>query len=285
MLSILISTYNRVKLFRRTLWAVANRPPSAPFEVIVADEMSTEDVLSELKAYSSVFSWTFIRVDPEEFTKKTGLKKFHNNPSLTNNIAFRHIHDDSTHVFLQGNEVIPYGNVYNAIIRDYPDTDFGLVMSTTYDIPQISMLRLDEYGSNLDENIFRSCLPYFLQSEHYRSDVTNYISMCSRELWERIGGYNEQYFGGISREDSDFCRRARILPGFKQVISTGVSLHQFHGGKTLRYEPDPSVISQERFYEGCKINTRIFDAWDNTPENPQTWPWGTYGVVEVIKNV
>lgn len=282
-LSIVISSYNRLALLRRTLWGIATRPPSVPFEVILVDDGSTEDVLSELKNYSSRFHWKFIRFNGKELEDATGLTKFHNNPCVTNNIGFRH--SAGRVIAQQGNEVIPWGNVYDQLLADSPkDTDNWMVMSTTYDIAREHIEVLDSYGSNLTQAIVEECYRWPLQSKAYRSDVTNYICMASRGLWLSICGYDERYYGGISAEDSDFVRRARKLPDFKQVISEGISLHQFHQGKTCYYSPPKNVITKERWDEGVKNNHAIYNNWDGCYINPQLWPWGKFGVVEVITN-
>lgn len=289
--SIIISSHNRLPLFRRTLWSIATRGPSIPFEVVVVDDASTDDTLGELKSFSSRFAWKFIRFNAAEFEAKTGLKKFLNNPCVTNNVAFRHAEGD--YILQQGNEIIAWDDCYDKLLADVPtrqsfggerELDAWMVMSTTYDLSREVLERLDAYGSNLTQKMVDYCHQWPLQSESYRSDVTNYISFAPRALWEAIGGYDERYYGGISAEDSDFVRRARALPGFKQVVSEGVSLHQYHSGKTMYYNPPPSVITQERWDEGCAINHAIFHNWDQTHKNPQRWPWGELGVGEIITN-
>jgi glycosyltransferase involved in cell wall biosynthesis len=292
--SIIISSHNRLPLFRRVLWAIANRGPSVPFEVVVVDDGSTEDILGELRLYSSRFPWTFARFNAAEFEAKTGLKKFLNNPCATNNLAFRLAKGD--YIFQQGNEIIPWGDVYDQLMADvvrqnpdpngeeYVEPEHYMVMSTTLDLRRNILDQLDAYGTNLSEKHVRASERWPLQSRSYPSDVTNYISLAPRRLWEALGGYDERYYGGISAEDSDFVRRARKLPGFVQVVSDGLSLHQYHQGKTCYYSPPPSVITQQRWDEGVAINHAIYHAWDQTSRNPQKWPWGTYGLGEVVTN-
>jgi glycosyltransferase involved in cell wall biosynthesis len=283
-LSIIISSYNRLPLLRRTLWAIANRKPSCQFEVIIVDDNSNQDILGELKRYSSLLQWTLVRFDASSFSEQTGIKKHFNNPCVTNNIGFKYSSGDL--VVQQGNEVIAWGDVYDHMIVDVPDnTENFMVMSTTYDMPQPILDLLDSTGSNLTQAMVERCYEWPLQSKDYRSDVTNYISLVPARLWDKIGGYDERYFGGISSEDSDFVRRCRMTPGFKQVISEGISLHQYHGGKTRYYNPKPSVISQRSFEDGCARNHAIYHSWNGaTYSNQQSWPYGTYGVKEVFSN-
>ncbi len=281
-LSILISSYNRLALLRRTLWAIARRGPTIPFEVVLVDDGSTDDILGELNSYRGSFPWTFIRFDSAAFAAVTGLKKFFNNPCVTNNIAFRY--SVGEFIVQQGNEVIPWHDCYDRLLADRPRGDTWMVMSTTYDLPAQILEDLDQYGSNLTQGVVEACYRWPLQSAQYRSDVTNYISLAPASLWKRLNGYDERFFGGISAEDSDFVRRARRLEGFEMVISEGVSLHQYHGGKTAYYNPKPSVITPERFREGVVNNHAIYDSWDGSPVSPQGWDWGSHGVKEVIES-
>jgi glycosyltransferase involved in cell wall biosynthesis len=282
--SILISSYNRLPLLRRVLWGVATRPPSVPFEVIVVDDGSTEPVLNEVQKYSSAFPWTFVRFSADKFKDETGVEKFWNCPAATTNVAARRARGDL--LFVQGNECIAVGDAYDCMIRDMDgaaNAAPAMVMSTTYDAPLSVLWELDDYGTDVTERTVQKCLQWPLQSKAYRSDVTNYLALFQRKLWDELDGVDERYVGGIAAEDSDFVRRARKL-GAQTVISDAVSLHQYHGGRTAYYEP--TTIDQARYWEGVKRNRAIYDAWDGeTCKSGHAWEWGTKGIVEAIVNV
>lgn len=53
--SVLISSHDRAPLLLRTLHAIAERGPSVPFEVVLADDGSTDDIEGLLRQYASAF--------------------------------------------------------------------------------------------------------------------------------------------------------------------------------------------------------------------------------------
>lgn len=270
-LSILISSYNRLNLFKRTIFSIAANPPPCNFEVIIADDGSTEDILSELSKYS--FKWKFIPVKKKEFEEKTGYRHFWNCPSLTFNVAF--VVSQGRYIAQQGNECIAYKGVYDSLLKGLPQAKYAWCVSTTYDVPQAELDQLDEYGTNLSDEAVNRCSRWLLSNEN---NVPNYLSLFARDVWIDTGGLDERYIAGIGAEDCDLMRRAMSLPGFKWTRSNGVSLHQYHGGVNHFYRPLPSVISEARLAEGVAINRALYLSWDErTVMNQQPWPAGTYG--------
>lgn len=279
--SIVISSHNRLELFRRTLWAINDRPPPVSFELIVVDDGSSEPVLDELRLYSNRFEWSFISVDMAQFEAQTGVRKFFNNPSLTSNVGVRHARGEW--IFQQGNEVIPFGNCYDELLFALQARDNHVALSTTYNVPKHVLIHLDKYGANFDPLMLDACRPWVLGSDSYRSDVTNYLSLCSRKLFEGVGGYDERYLAGVGGEDSDFVRRCRAY-GASVEYCAGVSLHQDHGGRTRYSKQDQALITDERWRDGERVKWEIYDSWRGEFYNPQSWEWGQFGVANVTRN-
>lgn len=279
MISIIISSYNRTELFRRSLFSLVKNKPKEDWELVVVDEESTQDILKELRDFESEIPFKLIKVKTKDIESKLGIKKYHNNPSVTNNIGFAHSKGDK--IFLMGNEIIVWDDAINKMVEEISNKNY-LILSTTYDVPKQIIDVLDNYGSNLLKGMVQFCKKWPLQSNSYRSNVTNYLSLVNRSAWEALDGYDERYFGGIACEDSDFYQRFRALPNNEVVLSNSISLHQFHGGKTTYYEPEN--VSKETWDNGVSKNREFFHKWDGSYKNPQGWKSGEFKV-EVITNV
>lgn len=271
--SILISSFNRLNLFRRTLKSIVNNPPKGEFEVIVADDRSTQNTLHALQQCS--FPWTFIKVDTQEFTDKTGIKKFWNCPALTNNIAFSVAKGD--YIFQMGNEIIAWKSVLSDLLDNIPKTKFAWCVSKTFDIPLNIVNELNFEATNLTQEMVDRCSKWLLSNDN---NVPNYLSVFTRETWEELKGYDERYMGGIGNEDTDFMRRAMKLPNFSFRKIDSISLHQYHGGVNHFYRPLPEVITEKRLAEGVALNNKLF----NDLSNKQTWPPASFGIKEIIRS-
>ena len=287
-LSILISSFKRIEYLRRTLFTIATNEPKCAYEVILADETSdqTPQIIEELHLYDATFPWTLVACSQKKFEEDGGPPKFFNNPSWTNNVAYKN--SRGSLIVMQGNEVLPWKNCYNQILEEYDnlkeENNHIMVYTTTYDMPEEIQIASGPQSANLTQNMVNYCSQWPLQSKQLHSMVTNYISLTSKEVWELIGGYDETYLHGIACDDSDFSRRFKSLPGAQYVYSDAVSLHCNHGSKSMYQKPKASIVTEDRWDTGLAINRAHYAKWDGTPKNPQTWPIGTYGVTDLIRN-
>lgn len=289
-ISILISSYKRLEFLKRVLFSIAVHGPSQPYEVIIADETSdqSEAILEQLHLYDARFQWKFVSCSQEKYEEEGGPKKFFNNPSWTNNVAFRY--SSGSLIFLQGNDCVAWNRPYDKMIEDFGNGQNSLVFSTTYNMPDNVQLASGPEGANLTQGMVDYCKEWPLQSIDLQTLVTNYISLTHKKVWVRLGGYDENYVKGIACEDSDFVQRFRALPQFPSdekpqvIFSNAISLHCDHGGKTMYNEAKPSIITTEKWDEGLNINREYYHSWDGTYGNRQTWPLGTYGITGVIEH-
>lgn len=286
MISILISSFRRINLFRRALYSIWQNRPKEDFEVVIADEINDESelILAELHKYDSCFPWKFLKCSMEEFTRLTDISKKHNNPAWTNNCAFRYSKGDQ--LFLMGNEIIAYQDTFNKMLSEIPQTEHYLAFSTTVNLDEEILKHLDPLGHNLHpEWISGHAYKYVLASPNYPADVTNYLSLCSRSVWTTLNGYNEGFLQGLAKEDSDFVRRCRAIPGWKDinnmVRSTALSLHQDHGSRTPYAKQ--TCMSDEKWDELANLTKPLYNSWDGSCKNSQTWTIGE-GVIEIVSN-
>lgn len=268
MISILISSHNRIRLLENALLALQNNPPDGDFEVVIADEGSTEPILDMLRQFK--FPITFVEVDMDEFTANTGIEKYHNNPALTNNIAFAHCEGDL--IFLQGNDIVAVDDAYNKMLSAAAElnTKYWMMYCTTYNGPEESQ---HDINAVLEYVRLKQAV---LQSKNKQGDITNYLSLCPRSLWEELNGYDERYVGGQACEDSDFARRARKLAGPHHYCDAE-TIHQFHGSVTNE------IGHNSRLYEGLLRNRKLFNNWHGGIQTGQYWKPAEYGVGRVVK--
>jgi hypothetical protein len=273
---------SRLNLFRRTLYSIAVNPPSIPFELVCVDDTTDDSkyqaVKQEFHQYKDIFHTTHIRVNNDLFHAETGLRHYCNSSVISANLGVAYA--NSTTIFLQGNEVLALGRIYDNMLAKVPLHNNYLILSTTIDLPQSILDKLDIYGTNLDREHIEPYLNRTLASTIYHSDVNNYCSAFSRQIWNMVGGLNVRFCEGIGCEDSCIVRRFRKITDF-QLIRCGydcLSAHQSHGGVT---KFGPQTTYDDSFWnEGIRRNRSIYDSWDGSIHSGNTYNINA-GVVEV----
>jgi glycosyltransferase involved in cell wall biosynthesis len=279
MLSIIISSYKRLHLLKRTLYSLNKNRPEMDIEVVIADELSGESpqILEELRKYD--FKWKYIECDVKEFEAKTGLKKYYNNAAWTYNIGL--VQSEGKLIGVLGNDIILYRNAVeqlidaaiNSGVEDY------IAFSSTYNTHKNLITALDEYGTNLKEEDIQWCynnLP--LHTPYIKSDVNNYFSISPKQTLMKINGWRAEYINGIACEDSCVSRRIHFIPNSKKfVVGTSITFHQWHESK--QFESDKGFWN-----EGVERNRKLFYNFDGNYYCKQPWPIGEQGVRKIIKN-
>lgn len=274
--SIIISNYKRLEYFKRTLYSIVNNYWEVPYELVIAEEISdqTEDILKELSRYNKILNWTCVCYDMNEVTKKTGLVKFFNNPSYGNNLAF--LHTKNNLIFHQGNDIIASKICYHLMLRDYywANNDV-LLYSTTINMPQYVLSKIGQYGELLDETHQSMCYEVF-QSPYKHSMVTNYLSLCHRDSWIALNGYNIIYLLGVACEDSQFSLSFRNILKSQHKYSNAISYHQDHSDLKPNIDKwDKGVAINRNHYHNVNFNEPCLRGLNES----------IYGVKEIIKNV
>lgn len=282
--SIVISNYKRLEYLKRTLYSIVNNYWSKPYELVIAEEISedTPDIIKEIEKYKKVLNYTIITYDMEEVTKKTGLVKFFNNPSYSNNLAFKHTKHNL--IFHQGNDTIATFGAYQTLLEDYYNSNnlHTIVYSTTLDVPKSYLNKIGEYGENLYSPVEYDDI---FQSVHKQTMVTNYLSLCHRDSWLALNGYDIEYLFGIACEDSKFSLSFRHLPNAKWIFSNALTLHQNHRNQTSTSIGDPKIITEERWKEGCSINSKHYHSTPIEQPPKRGLNETLYGVKEIITNI
>jgi glycosyltransferase involved in cell wall biosynthesis len=289
-LSVIISSYRRLEYLKRTLFSIAINPPRCHFEVVIADEISdeSEDILKELHKFDARFPWTFVKCDVAILEKKQERKKYFNNPSWTNNIAYKN--SSGKFICLMGNEMISYKGTLDTLLNEArtleaQNIEFFTLYTKTLDCPKNIQDASGTHGANLTAGMVEYCEQWPLQSIHMRSMVTNYLSCSSKATWEATGGYDENYVFTLACEDSDWSMRARVLPNYTEKYLECISLHQNHSGRTCYQEQDQSIITNTKWDEGVAKGREYLATWDKkTAMNRQTWEPGTIGITKVKKH-
>lgn len=281
-ISIIVSSYKRLNLFKRTLYSLDINTPNCSFELVVADELSDESdlIVKELEKYK--WPWKVIQCEYEAFEKLTGIKKT-GNPSWTNNVAWKN--SSGKIIATLGNDILIVGDAINHLI-DYVTPDDGIdyiVYSSTYDLTKEITESIGEYGEKFTERQLYSRLGYPSNSNELKTGVTNYLSISPRQTWDKLDGYCEFYMRGLAAEDSSFTKRVGLIPNsLIKIKDWALTFHQYHGGISQYYDDRKDKESWEAL---ANINRAYYHSeMDDQIKNPQTWPVGFCENFKIISN-
>ncbi|MET8523597.1 glycosyltransferase [Nocardioides sp. NPDC004968] len=130
---------------------------------------------------------------------------------------------------------------------------------------------------DLDTGMMR---PWRRRSEHPEAEtlpwVTGACFAVTRELWERLSGFDERYF--LYWEDVDLCARVQALGGRVAVIDGATAIHS--GGGTQRAEG--SRAKSPAYYYFNIRNRALFARTWLSQERQRAWRRGAAGAAYEI---
>jgi len=242
-LSVIIVNYNVTKLLRNCLHSIEKYLPSIHYEVIVADNRSTDE------------SW---KVLIEEFPKVKFLALEENfGFAKANNLAVKNALGEYILILNPDTEI--ESNDIKTLL-DFADSkeNFGCLGVRMHDangnfLPESKRSVPDMFNSF--EKLFTGFKKNNSKS-YYRNDIgefdiaeveviTGAFFLCKKAVYEKVGGLDEKYF--MYGEDVDLCYTL-LQNGFQNYYYGEISILHHKGESTIKDE-----VYLERFYGAMQI--------------------------------
>ncbi len=279
--SAVLSIHNRAVLFKRAIegYLMQSLRPEH-WEIVLVDDMSTEDLSEVYKPYLGRLNLRHIRIDHRRHPfwkirhpngRSTAFENWFHTPAITINagthlargrviclchpeILHRSTNFEKASIILDRHKKYIFGNVY--LGTEHTNQDLArppVWASQKWDVflKRINASNLQKYGYEL----------YW------------YLSFLPKDAIETVGGVDFEYLHGVAGEDDDFrerVKRAGWLPVYSEEIE---GLHQDHSN-----EREPHRIrDNERWKTGLERNRAVFfdrrrNDWWPQPAN-QGYDW------------
>jgi N-acetylglucosaminyl-diphospho-decaprenol L-rhamnosyltransferase len=262
-LSIIISCYNTRDIVRDCLNSIYQSPPSEPFEIVLVDDASSDDTSGMVRA-----SFPDVHLLRNESNK---------NYSYSNNRALDHARGQFL-LLLNNDTIVPPlaldGMI--AFLRDHPDAgmvgakllneDGSIQWSVKAPLGASAAL----FGSR---SIVSKWFPNNRFTRHHLMHIDRHPtqpfvagfvsgagSMMPREVFEKVGGLDQQFFYHV---DADYCKRINEA-GYKcYYLPTASIVHLNHKGGT-------TASVSKRFRSLMKFET---DSYRYYVKHMRTSPW------------
>lgn len=259
-LSLVISTYNRTKLFDYVLRSLVYQTfPKDEMEIVVVDDGSTEDTLGLLKKWQPFVGCQikYIRIDSSKYTYIP--IKYHT-PALTNNIGFKKSEGDV--VVVHGNDVMHLGRD-NLILGYNHALENKSVFGTVWECDKEFINYLD---TNPEWKRYNDLMPLY---NHPHAKINNihmtgwywYVLFVKRSFVFKINGVDEEYLRGVYAEDNNFEQRL-LMAGtkhFREPRIITVHLWHYDEGETI---PKQARWGSGTWEEAAEINRTRWRKWN-----------------------
>ncbi len=209
--SIIIVTFNNLKLTKKTLESIELFSNFDNYEIIIVDNKSTDGTRKFLKNYSQ---------------NKANIHLIYNTInagfSAGNNIGIKKARGQ--YIALLNNDVYVTPGWIAGLLRHFKsDAMIGMVGPRTNNIGNSA--RLETFYNNVEEMINLSMDLYEKNcGKSYSINVLAFFCVIiKKEVFDKIGLLDEVYGIGLF-EDDDFCHRAK-LAGYKLICANDVFVH------------------------------------------------------------
>ena len=237
-LSIAIVSYNAREDLEACLCSVV--ADGAP-EIIVADNASTDGSAAMVKD-------RFPGVEVLESHENLGFAR-------ASNLCWRHAHTPLV-LFLNSDTVVPQGALARlvALMTDRDDVGaLGPLLRNADGSIQMSFGKMLSLSAELHQKILnagyrngRGPLRSYVENRHSKERTVDWVSgaclLTRRELLERVGGFDEEFF--LYSEDVDLCARIREQ-GAKVLFTPEVEITH-RRGRSVAKNRDKAYVESQR---------------------------------------
>lgn len=220
-ISIVSVVYNNPIHTKKTIDSILYRSKYPNFELIVVDNNSnyeTKKVLSKYKRNEKV------RIISNE--KNFGFAK-------GNNIGMKSAR--GKYIVLINNDVIVTPGWLSRLLFHIRENNVGLVGPVTNNIGNEAKINIAYDQDNVEDLENQAC-NYTYSHWNDIIELENVAAFCwmmSRDIYIRIGGFDERFGKGLF-EDDDYCMQVK-KEGYKVICADDVFIHHF-GGATTKWD-------------------------------------------------
>lgn len=240
-LSLAIVSYNAREELEACLSSVVAETEDGTPEIIVADNASADGSVAMVQD-------RFPGVDVLESNENLGFAR-------ASNLCWRRAHRPLV-LFLNSDTVVPQGALARmvAIMNDRGDIGaLGPLLKNADGSIQMSFGNMLSLSAELRQKLLnagyrngRGPLRGYVEKLHARERTVDWVSgaclLTRRELLERVGGFDEEFF--LYSEDVDLCARLRAQ-GARILFTPAIEIIH-HRGRSVETDRDKAYVESQR---------------------------------------
>jgi len=243
MISMVTCTYNRATLLERTLKSITFQKHKYPWEIVIVDDGSTDNIVSVFEAYKSILPLRMVRT----------FREGHYSQNWPANCGVKLAKGE--YILYASPEVIHYGPSFDTIHEVLSDHDV-LLAANVHDL-YLGDTKWLKRNTKWRKDL--SCLKVFNKNRQLvgpsRNDRTGYYFLGGwrKDSFERVGGMDEGfiYSGADDKEFIGRCKYADIIPtNLHQILPSSevTGYHQYHPRIYLTEEYSKEFLSTWKRY-------------------------------------